>query len=84
MCSKLLYSTPAESEMINLFVACFRFVVQNVNISINNIISVERMTLKIFSHMLHLIERFDNFLEFFYFIHSFERKDVFMFLLQSL
>ena len=34
--------------------------------------------------MLHLIEGFDNFLEFFYFIHSFERKDGFMILLQSL
>lgn len=78
-CVQSLYITPAESEMIELFVACFRF-----NISINNIISVEPMNLKIFSRMLHLIEGFDNFLEFFYFIHSFERKDGFMILLQSL
>ena len=71
MCSKLLYHARAENEMIDLFVACFRFVAQNVNIINNNIISVEPINLKMFSPMLHLIEWFDDFLKFFSFIHNF-------------
>ena len=70
-CVQNFYTKQDESEMIDLFVACFRFVVQNVNISNNNIISVEPINLKMFSPMLHLIEWFDDFLKFFSFIHNF-------------
>ena len=65
MCSELLYHARAENEMVEMFV------VKNVNIRINYTISVEPMNLTIFSPMLHLIERIDDFLKFFYFIHNF-------------
>ena len=65
MWSELLYHARAETEMIEMFV------VKNVNIRINYTISVEPMNLTIFSPMLHLIERIDDFLQFFYFIHNF-------------
>ena len=78
MCSKLLYHASwkwNDRTVCSLFsIRCSKF---QYHISINNIISVEPMNLKIFSRMLHLIERFDNLLKFFYSIRIFWKKKVY-------
>ena len=77
VCSKLIYHASwkwNDRAVCSLFsIRCSKCQYQDYNM-----ISVEPKNLKIFSsHMLHLIERFDNFLKFFYSIRIFWNKKVY-------